>query len=208
MMQLFDFHHHRKNSSGIYNLDLLCEAVPEQFSAGIHPKDIDENYTRQLEWLEEISQHTQCIAIGECGLDGIVKTDYALQQKVFREQLLMAEIRSKPVIIHCVRKHHDLPSFRRMSAVPMVIHGFNKNRNVAEDMLRHGFYLSFGNALLHNLSLQECFKKIPKDKFFLETDDSETRISAVYQKAAEIKGLSVIEIQMQTESNLKTITQL
>jgi TatD DNase family protein len=35
----------------------------------------------------------------------------------------------------------------------MIIHGFNK-KQIAEDLLKNNFYLSFGKAVLYNLSLQ------------------------------------------------------
>ncbi len=207
-MQLFDFHHHRKNSSGIYNLELYGEAPKTTFSAGIHPAEVTENHASQLEWLYKISNSKNCVAIGECGLDGIVQTDYTLQKEIFREQILWAEKIKKPVIIHCVRKFQDLPEFRKISEIPMIVHGFNKNNEVAKQLLNMGFYLSFGKALLYSLSLQQCFKEISADRFFLETDNADFEIADLYQKAAEIRNCSTDEINLQIKSNFQKITQL
>lgn len=207
-MQLFDFHHHKKNSTGTYNLERDDETPEKAFSAGIHPADITENYEAQLAWFYEKSSEKNCIAIGECGLDGIVKTDYTLQKNVFREQIIWAEKIRKPVIIHCVRKFHDLPEFRKISEVPMIIHGFNKKNEVAKQLLKQGFYLSFGSALLYSLSLQQCFKKISSERFFLETDNADVEIAELYQKAAELRNCSVEEIILQINSNIQKITQL
>ena len=57
-------------------------------------------------------------------------------------------------------------------------------------MLDHGFYLSFGKYLLQNPELEEVFKSVPNDRFFLETDTIEEDISAVYALAANYKKLN------------------
>lgn len=39
-MDFLDFHHHKQNKTGIYNLELNEEIPFVNFSAGLHPKDI------------------------------------------------------------------------------------------------------------------------------------------------------------------------
>ena len=84
----------------------------------------------------------------------------------------------------------------------MIIHGFNKKKAIADEMLKHGFYLSFGKSVLHNLSLQTSLKEIPLEKIFLETDDANFDIAELYQKTAEIKEISVEEVQKVITKNL------
>lgn len=69
-------------------------------------------------------------------------------------------------------------------------------------MLKHGFYLSFGKSVLHNLSLQTTLKEIPLEKIFLETDDADFDIAELYQKAAEIKEISVEDVHTVITKNL------
>ena len=132
-MSYFDFHHHKQNfPNGIYNLELF-QAVPEMpFSAGIHPKDIDENnLSLQIEWLKE-SINENCFAIGECGLDSMVSATAEVQNKVFLEQINIANELKKPLIIHCVKRFSELIPFRKKSDLPMILHGFNKKQAVAD----------------------------------------------------------------------------
>ncbi len=70
-----------------------------------------------------------------------------------------------------------------------------RKKQLLDEMLKHGFYLSFGKSVLHNLSLQTSFKRISFRKIFLETDDADFDIAELYQKAAEIKEISVEEVQ-------------
>lgn len=205
-MNLFNFHHHTLgNFYGIYNLE-LGENVPESyFSVGIHPKDIDENWEKHFEAFKKISLLDNCLAIGECGLDALIDIDANLQKTVFERQILWANEIQKPVIIHCVKWFQELIPFQKLAEVPLIIHGFNKKKSVADEMLKHGFFLSFGKSVLYNLSLQSILKEIPIDKIFLETDDADFDIAELYQKVSEIKEISLEELQKKISENLQSI---
>ncbi|EJL73687.1 TatD family hydrolase [Chryseobacterium populi] len=205
-MDYFDFHHHKKNLPyGIYNVD--TEGIPPDFlySVGIHPKDIRPGFIdNQLCWLtSNISEN--CFAIGECGLDSLVSIDPKIQEDVFLRQIEISNEVKKPLIIHCVRKFYEVISFRKKAEQAMIIHGFNKKQNIAEDLLRNNFYLSFGKAVLYNLSLQNILKTVPSDKFFLETDNDDFTLKELYQKVSEIKGISLEQLNKQISENLETI---
>lgn len=205
-MEFFDFHHHKKQVSfGIYNLNLGEQPDVFPYSAGIHPKDINvENIHQQLDWLQSMILKN-CFAIGECGLDSLVPIDEKIQEEVFLKQIEIANELKKPMIIHCVRKYYEVISLRRFSRQPMIIHGFNKKQNIAEDLLKNNFYLSFGKAVLYNLSLQNTVKKVPLDKLFLETDDGDFAIEELYAKVSELKEISLQQLQSQILENLETI---
>ena len=182
------------------------ETLPENyFSAGIHPKDIDENWPNHFEKIKEISLQKNCFAIGECGLDALIDVNEDLQKKVFEAHILWANEINKPVIIHCVRRFHELVPFQKIAKTPLIIHGFNKKKSIADEMLKHGFYLSFGKSVLQNVSLQAIVKDLPKEKMFLETDDADFEISELYQTVAQIKQTSVEDLQKQINKNLENI---
>jgi TatD DNase family protein len=206
-MDFFDFHHHKKNVSyGIYNLDIKKIPPDEPYSIGIHPKDIDIEYiTDQYTWLES-NISADCFAIGECGLDSIVPVPQKIQEKVFLKQIMISNEVKKPIIIHCVRKFYEVISYRKKAEQAMIIHGFNKKQRIAEDLLKNNFYLSFGKAVLYNLSLQHILKLTPLDKIFLETDNENFSIEDLYQKVSEIKEISLETLNKQILENLDTIT--
>lgn len=205
-MQLFDFHHHHLyQDNGIYNLKLF-EAAPQQlFSVGIHPKDISINPKDAEIWLKEISLNPFCTAIGECGLDRLIDISEKDQNQSFEMQINWANHLKKPLIIHCVRSFSELIRFKKIAKVPMIIHGFNKKKIIADQMQDAGFYLSFGKSLLENLSLQAVFKDFPMDKLFLESDDKEFDIKKLYDLAAEIKNTNTETLIQQINNNLKAI---
>ena len=205
-MILFDFHHHnRENTYGIYNLEPKEIVIEKKFSVGIHPKDIDENWEENFEKIKEISLLQNCVAIGECGLDGLISVNENLQKEVFEKHILWANQINKPVIIHCVKRFSEIIPFQKIAEIPLVIHGFNKKKTIADEMLKHGFYLSFGKSVLHSLSLQSILKEFPLEKFFLETDDANFNIEELYQKTAEIKGISIENLHNKILKNLESL---
>ena len=205
-MILFDFHHHnRENTYGIYNLEPKEIVTEKKFSVGIHPKDIDENWEENFEKIKEISLLPNCVAIGECGLDGLISVNENLQKEVFERHILWANQINKPVIIHCVKRFSEIIPFQKIAEIPLVIHGFNKKKTIADEMLRHGFYLSFGKSVLHSLSLQSILKEFPLEKMFLETDDANFNIEELYQKTAEIKGISIENLHNKILKNLESL---
>ncbi|WP_278378699.1 TatD family hydrolase [Chryseobacterium arthrosphaerae] len=205
-MEFFDFHHHKKYiRNGIYNLDI--EGIPPDFpySIGIHPKDIAaDDLEMQFSWMKGM-MFNNCFAIGECGLDSLVPVDQKIQEEVFLRQINIANEIKKPIIVHCVRKFYEVISFRKKTSQPMIIHGFNKKQRIASDLLANNFYLSFGKAVLYNLSLQDILKNTPLNQFFLETDNEDFNIEELYVKVSEIKGITLEQLNEQILDNLHTI---
>ena len=205
-MNFFDFHHHDADrKSGIYNLK-FNEEIPEIFfSAGIHPKSLSDGLEKQLIWLQEISVAENCVAIGECGLDGLIDVDEESQEKAFQAQIEIANSVKKPLIIHCVKTFSQLLQFRKMSKVPMIIHGFNKRKTIGDDLLKNGLCLSFGKSVLYNVNLQDFVKHLPIEKLFLETDSADFEIKELYQKVADLKNMRLEDLSKKIKNNLQNL---
>lgn len=181
--------------------------VPK-FSIGIHPWKINiENLEAELKIIEEKLQLSNCLALGECGLDKRIETSLEIQIEVFEKQLFLAQKYNKPVILHCVAAFQEITEIKKrlQIEVPMIIHGFSKNIQTAKPLLANGFYISFGKYLLQNSDLENVFRQIPNNRFFLETDSSEYTIEEVYTLAAKCKDISIEELQKQIELNFKTV---
>ncbi|WP_332018264.1 TatD family hydrolase [Kaistella sp.] len=205
-MGFFDFHHHdAAKNLGIYNLKFNEIPSENYFSAGIHPDAVADDFEEKLNWLREISAHKNCVAIGECGLDGLIDVDEKLQQKAFLAQIEIANSLQKPLIIHCVKRFSQLLQFRKMAKVPMIVHGFNKRKTIGDDLLKNGFCLSFGKSVLYNVNLQDFLKDFPTEKLFLETDSSDFEIKELYQKVADLKKISLEDLTQKIKENLKNL---
>ena len=160
----------------------------------------------ELAEMKIASNQKNVLAIGECGLDRICTTDFKLQERVFIEQILWANEIAKPLIIHCVKAHQEslilLKEYNRTS--PVIFHGFNNKLETANKILDQGHYLSFGKHLM-NPSVENIFSKISLEKIFLETDDSDIGIDAIYKQAAKIKNISTEQLSLQIKKNLERI---
>lgn len=178
------------------------------FSTGIHPWYIDESRVNEyLSVIELRLQEKNCLALGECGLDKRIETPLKVQAAVFEKQLLLAKKYNKPVILHLVAAFQEVIEICSAvkPGVPLIIHGFSKNIQVARQMTDNGFYLSFGKYLLKNPELSAVLADVPDDRFFLETDTENQHIELVYQKAAKAKNKSIEEIKEIVSNNFKTV---
>lgn len=209
-MKYYDIHTHLPAScSGdivVINHIIGKDPVPVSsfLSVGIHPwyiPDVNE-YPEQLEQLKEMAFHPKVIAIGEAGLDKQVKTDLNNQEKVFLLQALIAEKVQKPLIIHCVNAWTELIESKKVITpeVPWIIHGFRKKGELARQLIKQGFYLSFG---VHHPV--EALQAAWPDRLFVETDDSRAEIRFVYQQVAASLQIEVEVLASQIEKNVKKV---
>lgn len=212
-MNYFNLHTHKATNQPDV-LELVnqypkeCDAAIPFYSIGIHPWHIDENSIEaDLAIISNQLQGNNCLAIGECGLDKRIEIDFDLQISVFEKQLLLAQKFQKPVVIHCVAAFQEVIEIKKRLkiTVPMVIHGFSKNEQIAKSLIDNGFHLSFGKYLILNPALETVFKNIPNDRFFLETDTIEEGIMEVYGLAAQYKNIKITELQNTINTNFKTV---
>ena len=89
--------------------------------------------------------------------------------------------------------------------IPFIFHGFNKNEQILNQIIAQNCFASFGKNLLYNKNLQIIFAKLSANQFFLENDASEISIKEIYQFAAEIRNITIEELQLQQAQNWKTI---
>ncbi len=176
-------------------------------SLGLHPWYL-QDHERLFADLLRYAGLPNVLAIGECGLDKVCDTAWDTQTSVFRKQIELANDRGKPLIIHCVRAFDELLGIIREKPmkVPVVVHGFNKKRAIAEELVANRIYLSFGVSIMKNKApAADVLKHIAGDKFFLETDDATTDISEIYQKAAETRETSGEAIILQVQQNFNNV---
>jgi len=213
MMEYFNLHTHQlEHPEGVTALVNLYpwefhEGLP-CYSIGIHPWYIDMGKWREhLGFMETKMSDPACLAVGECGLDKRIDIPWELQVEVFEAQIQMAERFQKPLVIHCVGAYSELIALKKKHriGVPVILHGFSKNKQVAQELIKAGCYVSFGKYLLRNPELKEVFLSIPSDHYFLETDTMEETIEEVYFKAAAYKSESIDSIKMQINTTFAAV---
>ncbi len=206
-----DIHTHKMQSGSadfyLQNIRFAFEELPYgegNYSIGLHPWDIATYLGSNLSVdLTKAIKQSKAIAIGEIGLDKNCTVDFLLQQQLFQQQLQVAKNLRLPIILHCVKAYYEMVALLKDKAIQTacIVHGFNKNLQISTLLLEAGCYLSFGKALLNNNKLQQVFKTVPLTRFFLETDDADIDIQTVYKQAADLKNISVEQLQNQLADN-------
>lgn len=213
-MNYIDIHTHHFDAlhTKILNHYKNFEQIPNTryCSVGLHPWYID-----PLQWKTDLDivkgklLLPEVVAIGECGLDRLCKTDNMLQQQVFKAQVHLANETKKPLILHVVRAHEDVLKILKLlnNTSPFIFHGFNKNKKLAQKILDAGGYLSFGKGV-HLAQIAEIVEHIAPDRFFLETDDAPVSIASIYEAVATIRNISVEALSLQLQKNTAQIFKI
>lgn len=209
--------HTHKAGAGINIVD-PCIAWPENrgigtvfYSMGIHPVFIDQNSGERLTEIEKAIQEKQIVAVGEAGVDRNATTPVEVQTDFFRRQADLAAKYDLPLIIHGVRAIPEIIGVYKKCPAHQkwIMHGFNNRREILQDLLHHGFYISAGRHVMKEEShIYQLLPEIPPDRLFIETDNSDFSISEIYQQVARCRGISVEELQQIVRLNFERVFQL
>jgi TatD DNase family protein len=208
-----DLHTHKDelepSTLQVRSIDFSSEDIPNGrlISAGCHPWHLNPKTLKiTLPDLAERCKSDTVIAIGECGLDRVCRTDWFLQRECFLSQIELANALKKPLIIHCVRAYEEVLQCLKeaKSTTAVIFHGFNKGITLAKRLVENGHYLSFG-AYLFKENAANVFNAVPGDRIFLETDGSAHSISTIYQKAAELKQTDTDVLKKIINSNFHRV---
>ena len=174
-----DFHTHNLQAQhAIINAPQAWLQTPSLFlpregayySVGIHPWwSGDADFVRSmLQHLPTLLQHSQVIALGECGLDALRGAPLDEQERIFCAQIEMAEAYQLPVTLHIVRAYDYLLRLKKQlrSTTQWTVHGFRGKPALAQQLLQAGIDLSFGKR--HNA---ESWNITPENRRWHETDD-------------------------------------
>lgn len=211
-MKYIDAHAHRRASDPDVTsvVSIRIDADTEVFetdgicTVGLHPWDVTADWRDVADILEDLTQEELVVGIGECGLDRSCSAPWGHQVDAFEYIADLAERVSRPLVVHCVKAHDELLRVQKFinPSQPWILHGFVKGADLARQCLDAGMILSFGPALCKDASpLHDVLRLCPVERFLLETDNEETRISDVYAAAATVRGVSIEElcaIQQQT----------
>jgi len=151
-------------------------------SVGVHPTHKD-SYHPTVDELVELAKHKEVIAIGETGLDYFhcgtdengKDEDMTWQHDLFRTHIRAAIETNKPLIIHTRSARADtirILKEENADKVGGVMHCFAEDWETAQQAMDLNFYISFSGIVSFNSAkeLQEVAKKVPADKYLIETD--------------------------------------
>lgn len=172
-------------------------------SAGIHPWELTEHNAGQLlDYLKRQLRRKQLVAVGEAGLDKLAAVPVELQLAVFKEQVKLSEKCDLPLIIHCVKAMDELLAVKKEfhPQQAWIWHGFRGKPEQAMQLLRKGFYLSFGEYYP-----DETMQTVPDERLFLETDNSSLDIEDILCRAAKVRGVEREVLRETIRRNIQNV---
>ena len=156
-------------------------------AVGIHPGDCHYLADPQAELLRlrsllengEERKKNKIVAIGEIGLDyhfetyGDIPMDKAKEQYFFEKQMELARELELPVIIHDREAHGDcFETVLRYPEVKGVFHSYSGSAEMARELVKRGWYISFSGTLTFKNAAQvrKAALAVPRDRLLIETD--------------------------------------
>ncbi len=195
-------------------------------AAGIHPENCAGFQDTDLAALRQLLAQPKVAAIGEIGLDYYWEENPPrdFQQMVFRKQLALAEELDLPVIVHDREAHGDsLSIIREFPAVTGVFHCFSGSPEMADELLKRGWYLGFDGPITYKNARRapEVAAITPLERMVVETDapylspvpvrgrrNDSRYLPHVIAKLAEWKGVTPEEMTRITCENGKRLFRL
>jgi TatD DNase family protein len=158
------------------------------------------------------------VAIGECGLDGMIDTPMPQQIIFFEAQLALARDMDLPVIVHARRCHNDMLRCLKRVGVRRggIIHAFSGSAEIARDYMQLGFLLGVGGTITYARAnkTRNTIAKLPLQALVLETDAPDMPIAGrqgepnsplylpeIALALAQLRSIDVEEVAAQTTGN-------
>ena len=205
----------------------VCRQYPDYClpMLGLHPEEVRADWREQLSIINYHLSISECVAIGEVGLDYYWSREFEHEQlEAFEEQVRWAVELQMPLMIHCRKAQNELVAVLKKYANDLpggVFHCFTGNEQEARQLLEFPrFVLGIGGVLTFKKShlpevLPAC---VPLDRLVLETDapymapvpmrgqrNESAYITHVITRLAEAYGVSEEEICRQTNENVQKV---
>lgn len=195
-------------------------------AVGSHPDAADEVDEDVLEEYRKLCKRNPKIqAIGEIGLDYHYEDiPRDIQLKAFRAQMALAKELNLPVIVHEREAHEDGQKVvTEFPEVTGVFHCYSGSAEMAKWLIKRGWYIGFTGVLTFKNARKavEVAQTIPLERIVLETDcpymspepfrgrrNDPGKLYRMAERLAEIRGLSVEEVQAITMENGKRLYRI
>ena len=199
-------------------------------TVGVSPNDIPQTEDELCKQLNEIEilakKNSKVLAIGEIGLDYYWNTENKeTQKKVFIEQIKIANRLDLPIVIHTRDAIMDTIQILKENNVQNkgVFHCCPQNRELIKEALKLGFYISFAGPITfkNSKNADEMIKLVPNNRILIETDSPylapepvrgtrniPSNVRFIAQKIANVKGLTLEELEKITVENTEKIFKI
>jgi len=193
-----------------------CETFPALYPCyGLHPYFLDQHKPQHLDNLKTYIDKNKPVAVGECGLDFFINDlNTQTQHFYFEQQLDIALEFNLPVVIHA-RKSTEavIKAIKSRNGLRGMIHSYSGSYEQAMQLIKLGFYLSFGGPITYEKStrLRKLVSQLPLENILLETDAPDQPVASAAGNRNEPAFITevlqhVAELHKTHTDNIKNIT--
>lgn len=206
-------------------LGLACEhGGVVKPALGFHPTEVtrkklgEKEIWAEVEWVRE--NVGGVVAIGEVGLDHHWSRDesvWAIQEKVFRAMIGVANEYGLPLVVHSRRAElKTLEVLSSQAETEVVMHSFGGNAELVRKALDNGFFFSIPPSIVRSKNLRRLVRIVPIEKIFFESDapflspnpgerNEPVNIFVVSKVLSEITGVAELEVRKKVLENTRKV---
>lgn len=175
----------------------------------------------------ELAKNPKVVAIGEVGLDyhhfdenDDIEKLKTKQKEIFLEFIKLSNVVEKPIMIHCWDAYDDLYEMFEKNPVEKkgVIHSFVGSFKTAKKFIELGYKIGLNGIITYGISYDKLIREVDLRDIVTETDcpylapvpkkgerNEPMYVKYVAEKIAEVKGISVEEVEKITTENAKSL---
>ena len=192
---------------------------------GLHPEEVRPDWRDQLSIIHSQLSISECLAIGEIGLDFYWSREFEQEQlEAFEEQVRWSVETRLPLMIHCRKAQNEMVKILRKYENDLpggVFHCFTGNPIEARELLTfERFVLGIGGVLTFKKSHlpDDLPAAVPLNRIVLETDspymapvphrgkrNEPAFVAHVLHRLAEAYGVTPEEVERQTNDNVRRV---
>lgn len=213
---------------GIHPVHLAKRMIEYKDPEELQPAEIktsgeDFEYGKYL----ELAKDSKVVAIGEVGLDyhhfseeDNISELKIKQKEVFLKAIKLANKVEKPIMLHCWDAYNDLYEILKNNPVKKlgVVHSFIGGWKTAKKFTELGYKIGLNGIITYSDSYNRLVKELALEDILLETDcpylapapkkgerNEPMFVKYVAEKIAEIKQISVEEVEKATTENARKL---
>ncbi|WP_187376603.1 TatD family hydrolase [Vibrio mimicus] len=179
------------------------------YALGFHPLYLDSSSPAHLPELEKALMKAEhaCVAVGECGLDGMINVDAQLQEQMLIAQLVLASQGRLPVILHSRRTHNRLLQLLKQQRFQQggVLHAFSGSLQEAHQFVDLGFKIGVGGVITYPRAnkTRQAIAALATEHLVLETDAPDMPLNGFQGQANHPAQLTKV---LETLAQLKDVS--
>ena len=189
---------------------------------GLYPiealKMNEEEIDKEISFITE--NKDKIIAIGEVGIDfkeSINKEENEKQKELFDKIVKLSIELDKPIIVHSRKAEREcIEILEKNMAKKVVMHCFNGNFNLVDRIRENNWFISIPTNVVFSEHFQKIAKETDLKNLLCETDspflhprkernNTPENVIESYKKIAELKEISLEEVEKKLEENYKKI---